>query len=307
MKPLLLAFTLSITAVAAVTFVWIRASRTEEAVRSAEAESRSQVLAVRLQKLEEERSKSEAGRRALESRVRALEATLAAGNMGASGAAQGAAKSEARPGSDAAAESRESEAEDGAKAKNTASREERLEEALRVLAAAETSSGERQAVWNRLAREGLLDDAILAFEAEVKEEPTNADRHAELGSAYVQKILAVGDGEKGKWASKADKAFDKALEIDPHHWEARFTKAATLSHWPPIFGKQSEATRQFEVLLAEQEARAPEPRFATTYLFLGNLYESQGNAARAREVWKKGLELFPKDAELSKKEGLTGE
>jgi tetratricopeptide (TPR) repeat protein len=77
----------------------------------------------------------------------------------------------------------------------------------------------------------------------------------------------------------------------------------SLSFWPPIMGKQPEAIQQFEMALAQQEARPSRPEYAQTYLFLGNLYRQQGNAARAKEIWKKGSELFPENDELTRKLG----
>jgi tetratricopeptide (TPR) repeat protein len=113
--------------------------------------------------------------------------------------------------------------------------------------------------------------------------------------------MMSGDLEKGTWAVKADKAFDAALALDDHHWSARFSKAASLAFWPAILGKQPEAVKQFEILREQQESQAPREEFAQTYLFLGNLYASQGNAAKAQEVWRKGAEFFPRSSELTAK------
>jgi lipopolysaccharide biosynthesis regulator YciM len=35
-----------------------------------------------------------------------------------------------------------------------------------------------------------------------------------------------------------------------------------------------------------------------TYLFLGNLYQSNGEREKALEIWRDGLELFPDSQEL---------
>ena len=59
---------------------------------------------------------------------------------------------------------------------------------------------------------------------------------------------------KSRQANKADQAFDAALAVDEKHWDARFTKATALSFWPPIFGKQAESVRQFEILIDQQES-----------------------------------------------------
>jgi cytochrome c-type biogenesis protein CcmH/NrfG len=113
----------------------------------------------------------------------------------------------------------------------------------------------------------------------------------------------VPDGqERGLYATKADQAFDAALASDPQHWTARFSKAMSLSFWPPIFGKQGEAITQFETIVAQQESSGQaKPEFAQSYLFLGNLYAQGGKADKAAEVWKKGLSLFPENESLKAK------
>ena len=173
-----------------------------------------------------------------------------------------------------------------------------LDESLEMLADAKVSWGEKERAWSRLRKDGLLDEAIAFFEERANESPLSAGHQAELGSAYIQKIAMVNDLEKGTWAIKADKAFDAALSLDERHWGARFSKAAALSFWPPIFGKQAEAVKQFEMLKEQQEESPPQKHFAQTYLFLGNLYQGQGSAEKAREIWRKGYELFPDNSEL---------
>ena len=73
-----------------------------------------------------------------------------------------------------------------------------------------------------------------------------------LGQAYLGMTQQLEGMEAGKYATLADKALDQALELEPEHWEARFTKAVALSFWPPILGKQPLAIRQFETLMEQQ-------------------------------------------------------
>jgi tetratricopeptide (TPR) repeat protein len=121
----------------------------------------------------------------------------------------------------------------------------------------------------------------------------------ELSEAYVQKIFEAGGGPMaGVWATKSDKVLDEALELDPHHWEARFTKAVGLSFWPAVFGKQGESIAQFETLITQQEAGPTKPQFANTYLLLGNLYLQSGKNDLAIATWQKGAGLFPDNTSL---------
>jgi tetratricopeptide (TPR) repeat protein len=184
-----------------------------------------------------------------------------------------------------------------------------LSSALHQLADDSIPWEKRDRIWKELRDAGLMDEAIAKIEAMAKGESSNADLQTFLGEAYLQKLFTVSDGpEKGTWAIKADQAFDAALGIDANHWEARFSKAVSLAFWPPIFNKQSEAMKQFETLVSQQEASgSTKEGYAQTYVFLGNLYQQQGKGDKALELWKKGAALFPDNAELKEKSsGASG-
>ncbi|MCE9592559.1 MAG: tetratricopeptide repeat protein [Planctomycetes bacterium] len=160
----------------------------------------------------------------------------------------------------------------------------------------------REPIWKAIRDAGLLDEVVAEYERRAEADPKNPDLHSELGSAYIQKIFASSQGpESGKWAMKADGAFDHALELDPQHWEARYSKAISLSFWPPIFGKQAEAIHNFEILVEQQSHGPSAPQFANTHLCLGNLYQQSGQMDKAKAAWQQGLALFPDDAELKQK------
>jgi tetratricopeptide (TPR) repeat protein len=266
-------------------------------------------LQSRLEALEESQ-KSASGRvAALDERLSALEPSAKEypGGRESSGSAGARARATATAGEIAEAEGVGSSGsgKSAGKALSPAKQAE-LDESLETLSDAKASWGEKETAWSRLRKDGLLDQAIAFFEERAKESPLSAGHQAELGSAYIQKIATANDLEKGTWALKADKAFDSALALDERHWGARFSKAAALSFWPPIFGKQAEAVKQFEMLKGQQEESPPQEHFAQTYLFLGNLYQGQGNGEKARETWRKGSELYPDNAELRAKAAEGG-
>src|SRR4029079_19199235 len=104
-----------------------------------------------------------------------------------------------------------------------------------------------EALWARLKNANLIDQAIAKLQEKVNGEPKSADLHVALAGAYLQRLFNAPDGrERGEWATKADQEYDAALEANPNHWDARFSKAVSLSFWPPLFGKQEEAARHFE-------------------------------------------------------------
>jgi len=161
---------------------------------------------------------------------------------------------------------------------------------------------ELELLWQKLREEGRIDAVVAEIERQAERAPNDPDLQNEVGKAYIQKLFDVGAGPlAGVWGDKADQAFDRALELDPEHWDARFEKAVALSNWPAFLGKQGEAARQFEILREQQERSAPRAGHANTYFFLGNLYDQMGERDKAAAVWARGLELFPDSETLRAK------
>jgi len=162
---------------------------------------------------------------------------------------------------------------------------------------------EAQKLWKEVEAAGQLDELVKVLEERAKARGNDPDSQTQLGLAYLQKTFRAGGGpEAGLWATKADRAFDAALQADDTHWEARFQKAVSLSFWPPMLGKQPDAVKQFEKLVAQQEASGTKSKgYAQTYLFLGNMHLQMGAKDKALAAWNQGLAQFPNDAELQKK------
>ncbi len=159
---------------------------------------------------------------------------------------------------------------------------------------------ERQALWTAAHEAGQSEELLAWFEARAKDNPTDADAQSDLGNALLQRLFVVPEGPlKGQLAMQADAAFDSALAIDDHHWEARFSKAVSLSFWPPVFGKQQEAINHFETLISQQAGQAAHDGFASTHLLLGNMYEQLGQTEQAMAAWQAGAGLFPEDTGLA--------
>jgi tetratricopeptide (TPR) repeat protein len=174
--------------------------------------------------------------------------------------------------------------------------------AMDRLLAGDVGWDEAQKLWKEVADAGKLDELVGMLEERAQARGNDPEAQTQLGLAYLQKVFRAGAGpEAGTWATKADRAFDAALAVDDQHWQARFQKAVSLSFWPPMMGKQPGAVKQFETLVAQQEASgSPQPGYAKTYLFLGNMHLQMGDKAKALAAWNKGLAQFPTDAELLK-------
>ena len=297
MKPAILlvsAVVLSVSLSYAVARVCPRSSNAEAATSAdaeelsrlgrglAEAEERERALAEELRKLREEIAvRSSSGTRVPEGEIEAAVARAVAAHREAGSTLGEAAAGEAN-----------------ASPTPAAGKAFDAQAAFEELTAPGLSEEQRQEKWKALADAGKLDEMVALFEKYAKDHPDSPMAHVELGGAYLQKVFQAGNGpEAGVWAVKADKSFDSALGVDDHCWEARFSKAVSLSFWPPVFGKQNEAIKHFEIL-TEQQAQGSDPKFAQTWLLLGNMYQQTGRMDQALATWQKGLQLFLGNASL---------
>jgi tetratricopeptide (TPR) repeat protein len=163
-----------------------------------------------------------------------------------------------------------------------------------------TSFWEDATGWKKAFAAGRMDEVIKQFESLAKANPNDPKVQMDLANAY----LAYLQMDQSKWqlSMKADGVFDKVLELDERHWEARFSKAMSYTFWPDFLGKKKEAIGHFETLMAQQESMPVDANQAQTYLYLGNLLEGR-DPQRAREIWQKGARRHPDNQELAKKAG----
>ena len=162
---------------------------------------------------------------------------------------------------------------------------------------------DRLKVWAQVQKAGKLDDLLAKLKEHARQSPNDADAQAALGNALVQKINApnVSGMERAVLGKQIDDAYAKALDLDPEHWEARYSRAIGQTFWPAFMGKQADAIQNFETLIEQQERRSQKPGYSSTYVLLGNVYAQQGKMDKAKEVWQRGLKQFPNDGELQKK------
>ncbi|MCA9321858.1 MAG: hypothetical protein KDB53_14040 [Planctomycetes bacterium] len=193
----------------------------------------------------------------------------------------------------------------GAATESAAAREFDLSAAVQKLSAPDLSAADRRRIMEQVAELGLHDQFIAALEARAQQDPRDPDVQADLGEALINKLTSGGVSqlEVMKLATRADKAYDQALDAESTHWRARFNKAVSLSFWPPITGKQPEAIKNFETLVEQQRQMPASDQHAQTYLLLGNMYLQQGQTEKARATWREGLERFPRDESLKSQLG----
>jgi cytochrome c-type biogenesis protein CcmH/NrfG len=104
--------------------------------------------------------------------------------------------------------------------------------------------------------------------------------------------------EQGILALNADKLFDTALSLDPSDWEARYTKAVAMSHWPASMNKGQDVADNFLTLIQQQQNLPTETQFALPYLKLGDYYQKAGDTPSALNAWQQGASLFPGNDDL---------
>ena len=153
---------------------------------------------------------------------------------------------------------------------------------------------DKQTVLKQLARSGQLDDAIHDLQQRLAADPQSLQNLIALGEADLNKNLETDHlREVAISAMQADQLFDKALEIDPNDWEARFEKAAAMANWPLELKQGPKVLDQFQTLIQQQNSEASQPDFALTYLRLGDFYQKTGDTTAAAQTWQqRQLPLF---------------
>lgn len=163
-----------------------------------------------------------------------------------------------------------------------------------------TNYWDNSAGWKKAFDSGHIDEIIAKFEAAAKANPNDVKVQMQLANAYMANLQM--DQSKWQLSMKADKVFDNVLELEPTHWEARFTKAVSYTFYPDFLGKKKDAIKNFEVLVEQQESSPVQAHQAQTYLYLGNLLEAR-DPAKAKQMWARGARRHPDNAELVKKAG----
>ena len=90
--------------------------------------------------------------------------------------------------------------------------------------------------------------------------------------------------EQGALSAQASEILRSALELDPTHWDARYTLGINYFYNPEFMGLTDDAIQEFETLLAQHGERTDFPEMAGPYVFLGDLYQRVDRTDDARHV-----------------------
>jgi tetratricopeptide (TPR) repeat protein len=151
----------------------------------------------------------------------------------------------------------------------------------------------------RLRRENREDDsvAITLLERAVALDPDFAVAQAELGHAYVLRVILFAPGDTAL-VERAWMATEKALRLDPDLAEAHFTRASVLSNLSGRFAPE---------LAIQEDRRALElnPNLAQAHHGLGTIYLHLGLFEKAMDEFRRTLAIDPGYYGATRRTGLV--
>ena len=166
----------------------------------------------------------------------------------------------------------------------------------------QTGFDEKQSILQQMAQSGKLDVGISELEQRARDQGPDPAVLATLGRTYLEKSGTLQDvREQGVLGLKADQVFEQALAADSQNWDARYWKAFAMSFWPTQMGKAPELMGDLLTLIQQQEAAPARPEFARSYALLGEQYQRSGYNDYARQVWQRGMTVFPNDTTLNER------
>ncbi len=147
-------------------------------------------------------------------------------------------------------------------------------------------------------KEKYLDKAIEMFEEAVEVDSEFAEAQAMLGSCYGQKADGILSGMK--YGPKSDEAMKRAKELAPDNPRVVMLDAIGTLFKPAMFGGSIDGAikgfkRAIELYDQWQLPNAFAPRWgsAEVYAWLGQAYAMDEQYEKAREAYRRGLEVKP--------------
>ena len=163
----------------------------------------------------------------------------------------------------------------------------------------ELSQDEQLKFWEEARTSNHLAEVISGLEEVVAADDQEIAARMNLAQAYTVKLLGVPAGpEKGIYAAKAEKLWREVLEVEPDHYEAQYSIATSLSHYPPFLNKTGEAIAEFEKSIAIQEQPGSEITNPNAYLELSRLQLRDSDPASALQTLERAQQRHPEHAEI---------
>ena len=111
----------------------------------------------------------------------------------------------------------------------------------------------------------------------------------------------------GELSAESIELLQRALEVEPNHWLARYMLALNYYRAPAFLGRSKDAARELDRLIAQQGERNDVREYARPYEYRGTLWLRSGWRDSAVVVWQRGHQLFPGDTALRARLGLGAE
>lgn len=127
------------------------------------------------------------------------------------------------------------------------------------------------------------------FEKAVAANPKNADYQFYLGAAYGNWAMKASIIKKPSLASKARTAFERAVQLDPRHWEARFGLITFYLAAPSMMGGSEEKALAQAAEMKKLDLLAGARAYA-------RIYRSQKKPELARQQIIEAVRAMPNDA-----------
>ncbi len=144
---------------------------------------------------------------------------------------------------------------------------------------------------------GQYDRCLEFLEQLVVENPGAANAHLNVGFAHVDKIPVEGAITGVILANEAIGHFSDALELE-ETWLGRYTRGNSYLYWPAIFGRTQKGIDDLERAIEMAADSDAKPYHAHAWVALGDGHWRLDDLDKAREVWSRGLEMFPDSQEL---------
>ncbi|PID27342.1 MAG: hypothetical protein CR982_06220 [Candidatus Cloacimonadota bacterium] len=135
------------------------------------------------------------------------------------------------------------------------------------------------------------DEAIDLFNDGIDLYENYVENHFWRGKAYLELLKDASFMSKGYYGSKTFDSFEKAVEIDPNHIDARLNLATCYKKAPAIGGGSiPKAKKHYLAAIKIND------KIAFAHFMLGEIYEKEDeNYKLAKESYEKALKLEPEN------------
>ena len=141
------------------------------------------------------------------------------------------------------------------------------------------------------------DRCIKFFEKLTADNPAASNAWLNFGLAYVDKIPAAGTITQVILANTALTHLSKSIELKPS-WIGLYCRGNSYLFWPRIFNRTHLGVADLEAAMKIQNADKKRIYHNRTYIALGQAHWKMDEIDKAKEIWKRGLELFPENVHL---------